>query len=187
MPHKKGTSLDGIRTIEDLKLRCYVDPVTDCWHCRCYKVRGTMPQVHFVPPGETEMTKTTGRRAALHLATGEPVPKGHVVFARADCDSEDCVNPAHLRSGTRKQWGIALQHRGTMKDRPAKIAAALRTAASRRVLTPDQVRQILQSPESGRKLAEKFGVSSYAVLSARRRRTYKDVPCGATSIFTVGG
>jgi hypothetical protein len=187
MPHKKGTHLDGIRTLEDLMSKCYVDPDTGCWHCRTHKDKSGSPQVRFVTPDTHKETKSRGRRAALYLATGAPVPQHLVAFAKSGCHSLDCVNPEHTRSGTKVQWGKAMAYRGVLKGRPAKIAANQIISGRKRIFTPEQVREIRRSDESDAILALRHGSSRYAIWSVRKGRSYRNVPGGPNSIFNLGG
>lgn len=187
MPHAKGAYLGGIRAIEDLRLRCYVDPDTGCWHCRMYKDKAGVPNVRIVTPDTGEELKMSVRRAALYLVSGKPLPKGHLAYAKANCDSIDCGNPDHARSGTKKQWGRALSLKGTQKGLPRKIAAARKQAETKRLLTPQQVREIRRSDETDLSLSRRYGASRFVIWAVRHGQSYAGVPSGPTSVFNLGG
>lgn len=177
----KGFYLGGIRTVEDLRQRCYVDDITGCWHWRMALDDG-FPTVHFVTPDTGRHAKMRGRRATLYLARGKDLPRGHGAFAKLCCESKDCVNPDHARSGDRKAHGEYLQRSGIVKGLPGKIAAAKARWMGRRKLSAEAVAEIRRGGMSDYRFAEKFGVSQFAVWSARVGRSHKEVP-GAGSVF----
>jgi hypothetical protein len=182
MTHPKGKDLGGIRTLDGLMQRCHVDSTSGCWHCRLYLNQGRFPQVNIIHPETGQAVKMMGRRAALILA-GKPPNPGHVAFARSNCEATDCVNPEHSRSASKKVWGKALAASDRMKGLPNKIAANRKTAASQRILTSDQVREIRVSDEPAAALGKRLGVSSYAVWSVRNGKTHK--PASASSVFAL--
>lgn len=179
----KGFYLGGIRTAEDLRQRSYVDPDTGCWHWRMAKNEG-FPVVHFQTPDTGASVKMRGRRAALYLERGRDLPKGHVAYAKTCCESKDCVNPAHSRSGNRKAHGEYVRASGMVKGLPGKIAAAQARWMGRRKLTAEMVYEIRQGGMTDAAFAKKFNVSQFAVWSARIGRSHKEV--GGLNVFNVG-
>ena len=163
-PH--GTDLGGIRTLERLRERCFVDESTGCWHWRMAISQGA-PRVQFSVDGRNRISR--GPSAARRLA-GKPVGAMSWVV----CGHADCVNPAHTRTGTRKEHGAHLRKTGAAKT-PAKAQHH-----SRR-LTAAQIVEIRSSSEAARVLAERFGVCGNVIWRARHGQTYKEV--GAPSVF----
>lgn len=184
MSHPEGAYLGGIRTVECLRARCVVDEDTGCWHWRMAMVQGA-PKVHFLAPDTGMKTHARGRRAALYLMRGKDLPAGMHAFARLQCKSDDCVNPAHTRMGTREQHGAWLRATGKHKGLPSKMAAARKRWAGKRVLTPEMVAEIRSSDLSTYKLAAKIGVAQYTIWSCRVGRSHKTEIRGA-SVFSWG-
>lgn len=91
-------------------------------------------------------------RVALYLATGEP-PEGHVLHS---CDNRRCVNPEHLRSGTRLDNMRDCVERGRhagggpvgSRNHNAKLTEAQATEI-----------RALRGVQTQRELARRFGVS----------------------------
>lgn len=181
MPAKKGDDLGGIRTIEDLMMRCYISPDTGCWHWRL-SMLDNAPRVHVVTR-EGERTIMRGRRAALYLQRGRDLPKGHVAYARLQCKAVDCVNPAHCMSGDRRAHGEYLRASGRVKGLPSMSAGSRRQWASRRKITDEMAREIRTSTESTYALAKRMGLSQFAVWSCRAGRSHRET-MGAASVFS---
>lgn len=180
MSHQDGAYLGGIRTVEDIRARCFVDECTDCWHWRQAISQGS-PSIHFVTP-QGKRVKMRGRRAALLLQRGHDLLPGHAACATAVCESLDCVNPDHCRSGTRQQIGEAHRRSGRAKAQ-AKTEAARAQAEKRRKLKAAQVMEIRASHETDAALAARFGVSRFCIWSARKGKSYPNLPPVASSVF----
>lgn len=165
-----GTYLGGIRTIDDLRDRCYVDSDTQCWHWRMGESQG-VPRVHILKH-DGKRTAMRGRRAALYLSLGPDAFIGAYVWGRKHCKCNDCVNPAHAQHGSRKQWGMDMQRRGVFVGLPAKVRAARASAEKRRVLTDEQVAGVLASQDSIAKTARQFDVSRIVIENIRKRGGY---------------
>lgn len=176
MPAKKGDYLGGIRTVECLRQRSFVDPDTGCWHWRLAMVQGA-PKVHFQPPGADHKVTHRGRRAALWLLRGHDLADGHVAFKRYTCNSADCVNPAHAASGTPQQWGAERQRGLPLVAPHVKAQRSLAAWDKRgRKVTPAMVREIRTSPDSVAKVAARLGLSQFGVWAVRTGQTHKHVP-----------
>lgn len=109
--------------------------------------------------------KESAHRAAWLLLRG-PIHDGLHVLHR--CDVRNCVNPDHLWLGT---------HRDNMRDMSAKGRGGTTRGESTpwAVLDEAKVRSILESAESGRALARKYGVSNSTVYAVRQGKTWKDI------------
>jgi hypothetical protein len=182
MPHAPGTYLGGIRTLEDLRQRCVIDAETGCWHWRMAITQGA-PRVHLQHPQDGCKVTMRGRRAALLLATGRDLPRGHSAYARPCCKADDCVNPAHSRTGTRQQHGEWLRKTGKVKNLLSKSLASRRMWDQRgRKVTPAMRDEILHSTETWQALADRLGVSKFVIYQVRNGRTHLGVLPGA-SVF----
>lgn len=186
MSHKHGTYMGGIRTVECLRQRSHVDPITGCWHWGLSMTKG-VPILHLVLPDTAERVKMRGRRAALYLDRGHDLAEGHSAFAKVFCTSPDCVNPEHSRAGSRAEFGKWLAKSGKLKDHARKAEISRKMWDERgRKLKPEQVLQIRASTDSTYALAAEFGVSQCAVWLARRGKTHRHlglVGKAASSVF----
>lgn len=81
------------------------------------------------------------------------------LFVCHRCDVRCCVNPHHLFAGTASE---------NSRDRDRKGRTALKK------LTREQVQEILNSKESSRKLAARFGVGHQTVLAHRKRHDHAE-------------
>jgi hypothetical protein len=185
MSHPDGAYLGGIRTLEDLRGRCFIDSDTQCWHWRLAMSQGS-PRVHVrCPDGKSVVMR--GRRAALFLSLGADAHVGQYAWNRAHCHSPDCVNPGHAKHGSRKQWGADMRKRGTFTNLPSKVRAARATSAARRKLTDEQAAAVLASTDSIAVTAARFGVSRIVVVGIRNRTTYLPREMAGASVFSWGG
>jgi len=94
------------------------------------------------------------------------IPKGVCVLHQ--CDNRGCVNPDHLCLGTQLD---------NIQDRVRKgrNAFAIGAANNNAKLTENQVRSILQSKESGPKIAKRFGVHPSTIRIIRCRKNWSHV------------
>jgi len=172
----------GVKCLETLKDRCYVDQHTDCWHWKL-STRFGAPIVHVYKLDGTT-TVMRGRRAAMYLSTGKDLKSGQVAFARLECTSLDCVNPAHTTTGNRNALGAYLRKSGRAKLTPQ--AKANRTLAARcrcgTKLSIEIAREIRLSTETQMALAKKYGVPQSRIYEIRAGHAWKEV-IPATSVF----
>lgn len=166
-------NIRGIRSLQDLRDRCYVDDVTGCWHWRMSKTVDGIPRVHL-PTSGGKRSNMLGRRAAMFLSTGKLLPNNFRVWAAPMCHAEDCCNPEHCISGTAKQWGVWARESGILKT-PAKRAAAVQQARKNRHLTDEQAAEVFAAEGTGKEIAAKFGVSRQLVSDLRLGKRYRVV------------
>jgi hypothetical protein len=83
------------------------------------------------------------------------------------CDNPPCVNPAHLFLGTMRDNTRDMMAKG----RDPFIGERHNQAK----LTDDAVREIRNSPETGRALANRFSVSQATICLVRQRKHWKHV------------
>jgi hypothetical protein len=128
-----------------------------CWICRAgYKEKHGY-----------RMFKLLGRRIRAHrvafMATKGLIPKGMVV--RHTCDNPECINPAHLLLGTRKDNSHDMSVRGRAShwaDRPGTPGHRHRQKLTRR-----QIRAIRRGQGSSYDMAERYHVSAVQVRRIR--------------------
>lgn len=168
-----------ITTVEALRERCVVDPVTRCWHWQGAITRW-QPRIYALDLATMEKTVMPGPRAAWMIAHGEPIPPGRIIFRACGCS--DCVNPVHLRMA-RSLAEVGANIRGSGRRKGLQFAGRLaslakaREAAGQRDTPPEVVRAVRQAPTSmtGKELSATFGISTSAVSRIRRGETHREV------------
>lgn len=94
---------------------------------------------------------------AMWEMTNGPIPAGLCVLHQ--CDNPPCVNPSHLRLGTKAENSREAVERGLMPRGNDRWNAKL---------TPKLVRQIRAAAGSQREIATHLGVSQQTVSKVRR-------------------
>ena len=102
-------------------------------------------------------------RFAYELEVG-PIPAG--LFIRHKCISPNCVNPAHLETGTNQENQLDRIRDGTMNPKKGEENPASK-------LTWAQVEEIRASDESGPKLARRYGVSHTVIYAILKNKIWK--------------
>lgn len=166
MPHQPGTNLGGVRTLEDLRLRCVCRPGDDCWRYR--DARGRAPRPGVTPKvwvyGEGCTVPVTV--AAWQLA-GRERPAAGLRIGRT-CDAGDCVNPAHLAAMKQKDLMAHAVRRGAFNTPARKVA--LEVAQRAHIKVPAWAAEVVcDKSKSRRELAERFGCSVGCISAARTR------------------
>lgn len=171
MATKTGDQRGGIRTVEDLRLRCYCERGEGgCWHLRGRDGRrldrpgaGTM---RLYDPRVDQ--SVSARKLAYELWTGSLIPPGRF-YVQATCGERDCVKPAHLvvrpiKEAIRRNQADGLYR--TARKRAANIAIGLRRSR----FSVELRRWIAESEQTDHEIAHAIGtVQSHA--SALRRRS----------------
>lgn len=111
------------------------------------------------------------RRALWQDEHGE-IPDGKII--RMTCETPKCIHPEHMELTTYQRLGKQLGALGIMSGpvRSAKIAATKRAKYAK--LTPEAVREIRASPETGRAMAAKFNVDEKHISRIRLNRTWRE-------------
>lgn len=108
-------------------------------------------------------------RISYKLNIGE-IPHGKVVMHT--CDNRKCVNPAHLRLGTKLENTHDMMRKGRHR-----FQAPRGERSSLAVLTEDKVRFIRDNPDiSPTKMAEMMGVKYNTIWQIRSRKTWTHIP-----------
>lgn len=167
----------GIATLDDIKLRCRIDPEGHwIWTMATMHNRGTVP----VCQPRWMRQRLAVRRVVLQLQ-GKELPQGWVAYCA--CSEPLCCNPEHIKAGPRAKAVTQSATRGVFDTRAFKNAR-IELAKTRRRFTPDQVRAIRQDTRSARAIAEDFDCSRQLIVQIRSFKTYRDVPLGA-SVFDL--
>jgi hypothetical protein len=164
----KGTKLDGVASIEELKGRCVVDEITGCWHYRTARGKPMRRGFrHAVFMHTTQSGMSVPKASWLLSHPGETLKSGWICFRK--CESYDCANPEHITRGTRKAHGAHMAASGKAVT-PAKTAANKRMGPvhPRRKLN-DELRQwAAESTQSATEAGHGLGVVHQLVSRIRR-------------------
>lgn len=172
MTHAVGTHLGGVRSLEDLRLRCVCR--VGCWHLRTARgrryQRGDGPMRIW---SALHGTSLLARRLAWELHTGAPVPSGRSVIDT--CEEHDCVNPDHLRAVSRQECVRVMVERG-LTATPAKTIANRLQGAKRSRISPEVWGWVYESTQSSAAIAVVLGVPHSHISQKRARR--RELVCG---------
>lgn len=178
MRRKIGACLGGLSNLESLRVRCTIDPDdTD----PCWLWNGTMTgDNHRLPTAQLPGGRTGSVIRWAYQAFKKPLAANFVVWRK--CTEERCCNPAHLRAGTRKQWGAWIAETGSWLRAPDRMLANRKMGLARAVVKPEDVAEIAASGESREAAAARLGVHPSTVGKAILRRS---VQFPHASIFTM--
>ena len=174
----------GIRSMDDLRARCDVDPVSRCWIWRgCVDETG-YPRIHAFDPAAGEKRSMAGARAAWCIAHGEAPLPGYYVYR--SCGNRRCLNPVHLRQvRDRAEAGKLIKARGSMKGTRSyedTIRAARKGWATQGIVVtpPEIVRAIRAAPRdvTGVALSRMHGISEQRVSAIRTGKSHRWIDGG---------
>ncbi len=177
-----GRDGGGVTTIERLQLRCYCDPDTKCWHWRrsfSTGTAGTNTPITYLPHLKRIVSAF---RAAVLLTKGyDSIPRGHFVWPK--CHSRDCVNPAHLDTGTQAALGKRITKMGWRKDDPKRRATLTKSARDRSTLDLQKAADIRASDLTCGQLGAIYGVSASSISRIRRNESWHSEAVRNSSVF----
>lgn len=171
--------MNGIRTLADLLDRCRVDEETGCWLWAGAMSKG-VPRIWSSLLGKT----VTGGRLAWQLAHGEEPPTGMTVYRDQLCAAR-CVNPEHLKEGTKAESGAALRASGKLRGDPRRAAQCLRNGMRQSKGSPQLRALILASDEPATHLAPKLGLSHTTISLVRQGKRWAGL--AGSSVFSWPG
>ena len=150
------------KSIEDTLARFHQSYtiVDDCWLWNKYTKYDGYGRFHI-----------NGKRDLAHRASlmlhNIPIPLGHVVRHRCPKSNKNCVNPAHLTTGTQSD---------NMHDRIDDGTAHIGENHPSVKLTEAQVLEIRsRNTETNAKLAKEFGVCSQLISMINTRKIWKHI------------
>jgi hypothetical protein len=169
---------DGIRTVADLRDRCRIDTLTNCWvwaHGRNSDGRVSA----WIPA--LQARGSLGTLIAI-LKTGQR-PKPGTAW-HPICTTPDCANPAHRIEGTRSSQMSALVG---VKRSPQTRARMVISRRKFRKLSDEDVQAIRVSEEPLKVLAERYGVHMNYVSEVRSGRQRRAPIAPGASVFAWAG
>lgn len=139
------------------RVRDRVDVDGDCWIWKAPVRAGDVPRMRW---GK----KTVTVRRQMLRALGRRVRAGH--SAVAECKTPGCVSPEHVIAVSRSQ--LVREYATPV---PTPVRRRINRASSvTRILTDEQVSEIIASEELGRVLAERYRVSESTISAYRMGR-----------------
>jgi len=154
---------------EYIRLRC-----RQCADCLFWYTKAKTENRRRHPMGRLpEHDKPLLMRRALYEAEKGPIRKGYSLIPK--CGDDCCIEPEHQKQITHNQQSVAGSE--VSKESPTR---GLRVSASRRKqgllkLTPELVREIRASNETGLAIAQRLGVHNKTISDVRLYKTWADV------------
>lgn len=168
----------GVRDIQSLMDRCYVDADTNCWHWRLHKNEDGLPMVVIVT-AEGLRRQMSGRRVAM-LLRGHDM-KGKRAWPKARCLSYDCVNPDHCAVGTTSEFHAYMASTDRLKGNQSRITKLRKFARARSKVRPEMIERIRSYDGKAKVIAEELGISKTTVNDIRSGRRWNDLSGGIFS------
>lgn len=156
--------MSGVRTLADLRDRCWVDVDTGCWHWRGARDGNGNPSLRSAV---LRVSTSLGGIVCL-LRTGERVRAGHAWVAQ--CAHKHCANPAHREEMSRGDM-VRLRLAGPIPPlQRARISATKRARSTK--MTPERAAEIRASGETAPALAKRHGISVSMAWEIRTGRAW---------------
>ena len=156
-------------TLDALRTEC-CEEVGECWEWQrsMSGPDGHQPQINV--HGKPQNAARLAYALSKGLQSIAELPATQTVWR--SCSNWRCINPEHLRIGSRKQQQKALAKAGVYKQ---DAATRLRMRAARpSKLTLDDARRIRASTDLVKVTAAREGVSTSTVINIRRGRTWRE-------------
>lgn len=132
----------------------------DCWECTSHK-----PDTAGYPQITVDSKNMRVHRFLCRELFGE-CPIGQEVLH--SCDNRLCINPEHLRYGTRKENIADMDSRGRRNTPKGENAGLAK-------LTEEDVRKIRKDKRTSREIAKSYNVNKGTILAIKHRRTWRHV------------
>jgi hypothetical protein len=123
----------------------------------------------------------------LLLKDRDSVPPGLSLWR--GCRDKHCINPAHIKSGTKAEMRADLAAKGAYTctpSRKARITATIRRTSSK-IRGMDEAREIRASDLSEAALSARHGISVSRINRIRNGKAWCETVIPQASIFSMGG
>ena len=183
--HKHGTNQGGIRSLEDIRIRCHCDPDTGCWNWR--GARGKKGRASAEPRCwlADDCKSVPVAHAAWMLGRRHGLQPGETVWRR--CRNNLCCSPQHLMRGTKADWGEWVARHGYLRGRPERSAInrRIKIESGQTRMTMELAQWVRESRQTGREVAHALGELEQTVSKIRTGKSFKSAR--VASVFSWGG
>lgn len=158
-------------TLEALRTEC-CEEVGECWEWQrsMSGPGGHQPQINV--HGKPQNAARLAYALSKGMQSIAELPATQTVWR--SCSNWRCINPEHLRIGSRKQQQKALAKAGVYKQEAAE--RLLKRGRNSSKLSMHAARRIRASTDPVKVIAAREGVSTSTVVSIRRGRTWREAP-----------
>ena len=158
-------------TLEALRTEC-CEEVGECWEWQrsMSGPGGHQPQINV--NGKPQNAARLAYALSKGLQSIAELPATQTVWR--SCSNWRCINPEHLRIGSRKQQQKALAKAGVYKQDAAE--RLLKRGRNSSKLSMHAARRIRASTDPVKVIAAREGVTTSTVVSIRRGRTWREAP-----------
>jgi hypothetical protein len=158
-------------TLEALRTEC-CEEVGECWEWQrsMSGPGGHQPQINV--NGKPQNAARLAYALSKGMQSIAELPATQTVWR--SCSNWRCINPEHLRIGSRKQQQKALAKAGVYKQDAAE--RLLKRGRNSTKLTLQDARRIRASTDPVKVTAAREGVSTSTVISIRTGKTWREAP-----------
>lgn len=169
-----------IRTVDELRERCTLNPVTRCWNWSGGTATDGTPRIYGFCHAKGEKRTMTGMVAAWNIAHGAAPLAGRIVGR--SCGNKLCLNPVHLRDFRSKaELGqhirIAGWRVGNSTEQRRANARLASEAAGNVYTSPEIVRAIRSAPSTvtAKALGLQYGIAHQTASRIRRGDSHRGI------------
>lgn len=148
----------AVHTVESLKAQC--EQLGDCLVWQGYVANQT-PKVSVFGEGMSPV-----RKLFAELLGNRKFAKG-VYFYASSCGDPLCVAPAHTIRRSRSQQ-IQAMNKALRNNAAAELIRRVKMSEGRRRVTAEMIEEIMTSPDTGKDVAIRLGISKSCVSKYRR-------------------
>ncbi len=161
-------------TLEEIRLRCFVDAETGCWIWRGAK-HGTNGQpIIYIRP-----RCRWGRRVVFNLSKGQPIdqPLRKGRYTTLTCQQTGCLNPEHIRLTTKSAYMRKVQISPTRRIRQI-VAQRKRADRKLDMAKARQIRAWASENVPSTEIARRMGVSRMTVRNVVNHKYWRETTFG---------
>jgi hypothetical protein len=169
---RAGTDCGGMSSLDRIKGRCTIDEIDGCWNWKGAMSRGRGAAAIPVAWSSSHSAIISVLRLVFeYTRPNQPLGKKRIVWRK--CQNVRCVNPEHLRAGSRKQWGEWRSLHVEMPDKQGTAARRqIRIEHGLTQLNMELAQWARESTQTGVAVAYALGCSVQQVSRVRRLKCW---------------